>query len=168
MSQQEAEDELDELLSSWNDLEAMVKQVEASAPGSDRQTKLALAASWRQSATPRDVEALSRMSYELDVRDVLPAITAPTLVMNRVGEHPVSVEGSRYLAEHISGARHVEFPGVDHMIAIGDTEPVLTEMERFFAAAWEADETPERDRVLATVLFSDIVGSSEKAAALGD
>ncbi len=88
--------------------------------------------------------------------------------MNRVGEHPVNVEGSRYLAEHISGARHAEFHGVDHMIAVGDTEPVLREMERFLTAAWEADETPERDRVLATVLFSDIVGSSEKAAALGD
>jgi class 3 adenylate cyclase len=88
--------------------------------------------------------------------------------MNRVGEHPVNVEGSRYLAQHISGARYVEFPGVDHMIAVGDTEPLLREIERFLTAAWEADETTERDRLLATVLFSDIVGSSEKAAALGD
>jgi class 3 adenylate cyclase len=88
--------------------------------------------------------------------------------MNRVGEHPVNVEGSRYLAEHISGARHVELSGVDHMIAVGDTEPVLREMERFLAAAWEADETPEPDRVLATVLFTDIVGASERAASLGD
>jgi class 3 adenylate cyclase len=168
MSEQEAEDELDGLVSSWNELESMVKQVEAFAPGADRGTKLALAAAWRQSASPRDVEALCRMSNEIDVRDVLPAITAPTLVMNRVGEHPVNVEGSRYLAQHISGARYVEFPGVDHMIAVGDTEPLLREIERFLTAAWEADETTERDRLLATVLFSDIVGSSEKAAALGD
>jgi pimeloyl-ACP methyl ester carboxylesterase len=168
MSEQEAEDELDGLVSSWDELESMVKQVEAFAPGADRRTKLALAAAWRQSASPRDVEALCRMSNEIDVRDVLPAITAPTLVMNRVGEHPVNVEGSRYLAEHISGARYVEFPGVDHMIAVGDTEPLLREVEQFLTAAWEADETTERDRLLATVLFSDIVGSSEKAAALGD
>jgi pimeloyl-ACP methyl ester carboxylesterase len=168
MSEQEAEDELDGLVSSWDELESMVKQVEAFAPGADRRTKLALAAAWRQSASPRDVEALCRMSNEIDVRDVLPAITAPTLVMNRVGEHPVNVEGSRYLAEHISGARYVEFPGVDHMIAVGDTEPLLREIEQFLTAAWEADETTERDRLLATVLFSDIVGSSEKAAALGD
>jgi pimeloyl-ACP methyl ester carboxylesterase len=168
MSEQEAEDELDGLVSSWNDLESMVKQVEAFAPSSDRQTRLALAAAWRQSASPRDVEAVVRMNKEIDVRDVLPAITAPTLVMNRVGEDPVNVEGSRYLAEHISGARYVEFPGVDHMIAVGDTEPILREIERFLTAAWEADEPSERDRLLATVLFSDIVGSSEKAAALGD
>ena len=168
MSEQEVEEELDGLVSSWNDIESMVKQVEAFAPGSDRQTRLALAAAWRQSASPRDVEAVMRMNKEIDVRDVLPAITAPTLVMNRAGEAPVNVEGSRYLAEHISGARYVEFPGVDHIIAVGNTEPVLGEMERFLTAAWAADETSERDRVLATVLFSDIVGSSEKAAALGD
>jgi pimeloyl-ACP methyl ester carboxylesterase len=167
-AEQETEDELDRLVRSWNDLDSMVEQVEAFAPGSDRQTKLALAAAWRQSASPRDVEAVCRMSNEIDVRNVLPAITAPTLVMNRVGEHSVNVEGSRYLAEHISGARYVEFPGADHMIAVGDTQPVLREMERFLTAAWEGDETSERDRVLATVLFSDIVGSSEKAAALGD
>jgi class 3 adenylate cyclase len=168
MSEQEAENELDGLVSSWNDLESMVKQVEVFAPGSDTQTRLALAASWRQSASPRDVAALCRMGNEIDVRDVLPAITAPTLVMNRVGEHPVNVEGSRYLAEHISGARHVQLPGVDHMIAVGDTQPLLEEIRRFLEHAWESAEEPEPDRVLATVLFTDIVGSSEKAASLGD
>jgi len=99
----------------------------------------------------------------------MPAITAPTLVMNRIGEHPVTAEGSRYLAEHISGARYKQFPGVDHMIAAGDTRPVLEEIRRFLedASGSEGQES-EPDRVLATVLFSDIVGSSEKAAALGD
>ena len=142
--------------------------VETYAPNSDRQSKLAAAAAWRQSASPRDVEALERMNMEIDVRHVLPAISAPTLVMNRAGEDPVTVEGSRYLAEHIAGARHVQFPGVDHMIAAGDTEPVLKEIEQFLAAAWETEETPEPDRFLTTVLFSDIVGSSEQAATLGD
>ena len=168
MSEQEAKDELDGLLSGWNDLESLVKQLETFAPGIERQDALGWATAVRQSASPRDVEALHQMGNETDVRDVLPAITAPTLVMNRIGEHRANREGSRYLAEHISGARHVEFPGVDHMIAIGDTEPLLREVERFLTTAWEADETTERDRVLATVLFSDIVGSSEKAAALGD
>ena len=168
LSEQEAEDELDELLRSWNDLESMAKWVEAFAPDTDRETKLGLAASWRQSASPRDVEALQRMCYEIDVRDVLPAIATPKLVMNRIGEHPVNAEGSRYLAERIPGARHVQFPGADHLIASGDTEPVLREIDRFLAAASEAGGTPESDRVLATVLFTDIVGSSEKAASLGD
>ena len=168
LSEQELQDDLDETLRRWNDLELMVEMVEASAPDIDRQSKLALAAAWRQSASPRDVEALERMNMEIDVRHVLPAISAPTLVMNRVGEHPVNVEGSRYLAEHIAGARHVQFPGVDHMIASGDTEPVLKEIEQFLAAAWETDETSEPNRFLTTVLFSDIVGSSEKTATLGD
>ena len=108
------------------------------------------------------------MNREIDVRHVLSAIAVPTLVMNRVDDDPVNAEGSRYLAERIAGARHVAFPGVDHLIAAGDTKPVLNEIERFLSDAWEAGRTPEPDRVLATVLFSDIVRSSEKAAALGD
>jgi pimeloyl-ACP methyl ester carboxylesterase len=167
LSEKELRDELDDTLRSWNDLELMVKMVEASAPNIDRQSKLALGALWRQSASPRDVEALTRMCNEIDVRHVLPAISTPTLVMNRAGEEPVIVEGSRYLAEHIAGARHVQFPGGDHMIAAGDTEPVLREIELFLGAAWEADETSEPNR-FTTVLFSDIVGSSATAAALGD
>ena len=168
LSEHQLQDDLDDTLRRWNDLELMVEMVEAYAPNSDRQSKLAAAAAWRQSASPRDVEALERMNMEIDVRHVLPAISAPTLVMNRAGEDPINVEGSRYLAEHIAGARHVQFPGLDHMIAAGDTEPVLKEIEQFLAAAWETEETPEPDRFLTTVLFSDIVGSSEKAATLGD
>jgi class 3 adenylate cyclase len=168
LSEQEAEDEINEYLSSWNDLESMVKVIENFSPNADTQTKLALAASWRQSASPRDVEALCRMNSELDVRDVLSAITVPTLVMTRTGEHPVNAEGSRYLAEHISGARYVQFPGLDHLIAAGDTQPILEEIRHFLGAASEADATPEPDRLLTTVLFSDIVRSSEKAASLGD
>jgi class 3 adenylate cyclase len=146
----------------------MVEMMEATAPNIDMESKLALAAAWRQSASPRDVEALTRMANEIDVRHVLPSISTPTLVMNRSGEAPVIVEGSRYLAEHIAGARHVQFPGGDHIIAAGDTEPVLREIELFLAAARETDETSEPNRFLTTVLFSDIVGSSETAATLGD
>ena len=167
-SEKEMRDEVDDTLRRWNDLELMVELVEAAAPNIDLQSKRALAAAWRQSASPRDVEALLRMNNEIDVRHVLSAIVTPTLVMNRSEEEPVIVEGSRYLAEHIMGARHVQFPGVDHMIASGDTEPVLREVESFLAAAWETDETSEPNRFLTTVLFSDIVGSSETAAALGD
>ena len=168
LSEKEMRDALDDTLRSWNDLELLVELVEESAPKIDMQSKLALAVAWRQSASPRDVEALERMANEIDVRDVVPAISTPTLVMNRSGEKSVIVEGSRYLAEQIAGARHIQFPGVDHMIATGDTEPVLREIELFLAAAWEADETSEPNRFLTTVLFSDIVGSSETAAALGD
>ena len=131
LSEQAAEDDIAETLNSWGDLDSMVKIVEGFAPDIDTESKVALASSLRQSASPRDVEVLCRMDNEIDVRHVLPAISAPTLVMNRVGEDPVNVEGSRYLAEHISGARHVQFPGVDHLIAAGDTRPVLERNQTF-------------------------------------
>ena len=168
LSEQEAEEETRGYLSGWNSLESMLEVVEGYAPSADEETKLAMAAVMRQSASPGDVERLSRMAHEIDVRNVLSAIAAPTLVMNRAEEHPVNVEGSRYLAEHIPGARHVVLPGTDHLIAAGDQRPLLNEIERFLADVWESGGTPEPDRVLATVLFSDIVGSSEKAASLGD
>jgi class 3 adenylate cyclase len=164
----EAEEEIREYQTSWSSLESMVKVVEGYAPSADPETTLALASLMRQSASPGDVEKLARMNREIDVRHVLSAIAVPTLVMNRVDDDPVNAQGSRYLAERIAGARHVAFPGVDHLIATGDTGPVLSEIQRFLTDAWEADLTPEPDRVLATVLFSDIVRSSEKVAALGD
>lgn len=102
LTPREAQEENDALLRSWSDREELEKAVDAFA-NTDPDTRRALAAIWRQSASPRDVEALSRMTYELDVRHVLSAITAPTLVMNRTGDDRVNVEGSRYLAEHIPG-----------------------------------------------------------------
>ena len=168
LSEHEAEEETRAYLSGWNSLESMLEVVEGYAPSADRETKLAMAADMRQSASPGDVERLSRMAHEIDVRHVLSAIAAPTLVMNRADEHRVNVEGSRYLAEHIPGARHLALPGNDHLIFAGDQRPVLNEIERFLVDVWESGGTPEPDRILSTVLFSDIVGSSEKAASLGD
>ena len=167
LTEQEVQEENDAYLRGWNDLEAGAKMVEIYAPDTDQETRRAIAASWRQSASPRDVDGLNRMTYELDVRHVLPAITVPTLVMNRVGEDRVNVDGSRYLGEHIAGARYVQFSGAGHLIASGDTAPVLEEIEQFLTAVSERPE-PEPDRVLATVLFTDIVGSTAKAAELGD
>ena len=166
LTPREAQEENDALLRSWSDREELEKAVDAFA-NTDPDTRRALAAIWRQSASPRDVEALSRMTYELDVRHVLSAITAPTLVMNRTGDDRVNVEGSRYLAEHIPGARYVEFLGTDHVIASGETAPVLAEIEGILATASENSQA-EPDRVLSTVLFTDIVGSTAKAAELGD
>lgn len=166
LTPREAQEENDALLRSWSDREELEKAVDAFA-NTDPDTRRALAAIWRQSASPRDVEALSRMTYELDVRHVLSAITAPTLVMNRTGDDRVNVEGSRYLAEHIPGARYVEFLGTDHVIASGETAPVLAEIEGILATASENSQA-EPHRVLSTVLFTDIVGSTAKAAELGD
>jgi class 3 adenylate cyclase len=110
------------------------------------------------------------MNAQIDVRPVLSAIRVPTLVINRTGDAPRIVGGSRYLAERIPGARHVEVPGVDHSISAGDSESVLEQIERFLLEVWEerASQAAEPDRVLATVLFTDIVGSTARAAELGD
>jgi class 3 adenylate cyclase/pimeloyl-ACP methyl ester carboxylesterase len=103
---------------------------------------------------------------ETDIRNVLPSIQIPTLVLHRTDAVEDHVDGGRYLGEHIPGARFSEVPGADHFPWIGDQQPVIQEVERFLTTIRE--EEAELDRVLATVLFTDIVGSTEKVAALGD
>jgi class 3 adenylate cyclase/pimeloyl-ACP methyl ester carboxylesterase len=143
---------------------------DALAPTSSEEDRAALATLLRQSASPGAVAALDRMNRESDIRAILGAIRVPTLVLNRTGDHPYIVAGSKYLAERIPHVRHVEFPGVDHSISAGNAPAVLDEIERFLKTSWEAhmDEAAEPERVLATVMFTDIVGSTAKAAELGD
>ena len=140
------------------------------APSADDEGKRALATMLRQSASPGASAALNRMNMEIDVRDVLPVIRVPTLVLYRSGDAPSIVGGSRYLAEHIPAARHVELPGSDHAMFAGDPDSYLEEIERFLTEVWDerAWEQAEPERVLATVLFTDIVGSTAQAAELGD
>ena len=154
----------------WGTPEFATDAAESLAPSADPPAKAALATLIRQSASPGAAVAYARMNREIDVRQVLPAIRVPTLVINRTGEAPEIVEGSRYLAEHIQGARHVELPGEDHAIFAGDPEAFLGEIEAFLVDAWQDSEAGEAepDRVLATILFTDIVGSTARAAELGD
>jgi class 3 adenylate cyclase len=119
----------------------------------------------RLGASPASAAALLRMNMEIDVRRVLPAIRVPTLILHRTEDRIVDVRNSRYIAERIPRARSIELPGVDHFAWIGDTERVIVEIKTFLA---EVREGVEFDRKLATVLFTDIVGSTEKAADLGD
>jgi len=162
--------EADEEERGWGTPEHAAQVAQALAPSADEESKRALATVIRQSASPGAVAALNRMNMEIDVRDVLSAIRVPTLVLNRSGDSPFITGSSRYLAEHIPGARHVEVPGTDHAMAAGDPEPVLGEIEPFLTGTWKqrAWEEAERDRVLATVLFTDIVGSTARAVELGD
>lgn len=162
--------ECDEEERDWGTPEHAAEVAQALAPSADDESKRALATMIRQSASPGAVAALNRMNLEIDVRDVLPAIRVPTLVLNRSGDSLSITGGSRYLADHIPGARHVELPGSDHAIAAGDPESVAGEIELFLADTWKerAWEESEPDRVLATVLFTDIVGSTAKTAQLGD
>jgi pimeloyl-ACP methyl ester carboxylesterase len=101
---------------------------------------------------------------KIDVRPILPSVRVPTLVLHRSGD-PIPIEGGRYYADHIPEARLVELEGSDHSPFVGDVDAIVGEIEEFLTGARAAHAT---DRVLATVLFTDIVGSTERAAELGD
>ncbi|HZN13612.1 MAG TPA: adenylate/guanylate cyclase domain-containing protein [Acidimicrobiales bacterium] len=108
---------------------------------------------------------------EIDIRPVLPVIVPPTLVLHRVDDLLVPLAHGRYYADHIDGAQLIELDGPDHYVASGDSTAVAREMRRFVssgAGAAPPDVDVDVDRVLATVLFTDIVGSTEAAARLGD
>jgi pimeloyl-ACP methyl ester carboxylesterase len=126
-----------------------------------------LATYFRRSASPGAAAALLRMNTRIDVRSVLPTIRVPTLVLHRVGDRDTNVEEGRWIASRIPGARFVELPGDDHLPWVGDTDGLLDVVEEFLTGVRPAPEA-DADRVLATVLFTDIVGSTERAAALGD
>jgi pimeloyl-ACP methyl ester carboxylesterase len=119
----------------------------------------------RQGTSPAGAVALMNLYREMDVRAILPTIDVPTLVLHRGGDRMVSVEQGRYLAETIPGARYVELEGEDHLPFAGDLDGVLDEVEEFLVGSRGAAGS---DRALATILFTDIVGSTEKAAELGD
>jgi pimeloyl-ACP methyl ester carboxylesterase len=119
----------------------------------------------RLSCGPRFGRAMFAWEMEVDLRRVLPAIRVPTLVLHRSEDRHIRVGHGRYLAEHIAGAKFVEFPGEDHLFHVGESEAMLSEIEEFLTGM---RPVPESDRVLATVLFTDIIGSTERAVALGD
>ena len=119
----------------------------------------------RLAASPAAVIAAMRIGLEVDTRALLPLLRVPTLVIHRVGDRVVEVGHGRHLAEHIPGARYAELPGDDHWPWHGDAESVLGEIEEFLTGVRREREP---DRVLATVLFTDIVASTERAAAVGD
>src|SRR5262249_50142194 len=119
----------------------------------------------RLTAGPRAHSAMEAANVERDLRGVLPAIRVPTLVLHRVGNQATRVGHGRYLSEHIPGAKYVELRGEDHLFFAGDTEAMLGEVEEFLTGV---RPVPEIDRVLATILFTDIVGSTERSAQIGD
>lgn len=121
----------------------------------------------RQSASPSAAISVLRMNSEIDARHILPAIRTPTLILHRVGDARVTIDAGRYLAEHIPGAKFIELPGTNH-IPFGEprvVDRICDEIEEFLTGSRHEIEP---DRVLATVLFTDIAGSTERAVALGD
>jgi len=119
----------------------------------------------RSSASPAMVQQIFEMFLDIDVRAILPTIHVPTLVIHRRGDRVVNWRAGKDLASHIPGARYVELPGIDHVPWAGDADAVVGEAEEFLTGARTAAEP---DRVLATVMFTDIVGSTQRATELGD
>jgi class 3 adenylate cyclase len=124
-----------------------------------------LATHMRRSASPGAAVALMRMNTQIDIRAILPTIRVPTLVIHRTGDLDVNVEEGRWLAKQIDGARFVELQGDDHLPWVGDQDAILEEIQGFLTGV---RPPPVSDRVLSTLLFTDIVGSTELAARLGD
>jgi pimeloyl-ACP methyl ester carboxylesterase len=135
------------------------------APSADEAFKRRAVAYLRRSASPGAAVALLRMNSLIDVREVLPTINVPTLVLQRVEDRDVNVEEGRWIARQIPGAKYVELPGDEHLIWAGDVDAVVDEVEEFLTGRRPVHEP---DRILATVLFTDIVGSTERAVSLGD
>lgn len=121
---------------------------------------------WRAAITPGALAALERMNLDLDIRSVLPSIHVPTLVLNRTDDPVADADAARDLAAHIEGARFVEFPGDAHIFFQGaEPEEVTAEIQEFVTGSRPVLES---DRFLSTVLFTDIVDSTKRAAELGD
>jgi len=134
-------------------------------PGADREYAERAASYLRASASPGAAAAITRMNREIDVRHVLPATHLPTLIVHRTGDRVVDVQHARYLAHHIPGAKLVELPGEVHTPWLGNRDELLSAVEQFLTGK---TRTHEPERLLATVMFTDIVGSTERAAVLGD
>ena len=120
---------------------------------------------FRRAASPQAAVTLLRMNTQVDIREILPTIQVPTLVMHRTDDIDVNIEEARLIARMIPNAKFVEFPGADHLPWVGDQDVVLDEVQEFLTGA-----RPQRDfdRVLTNILFTDIVGSTELASKIGD
>ncbi len=119
----------------------------------------------RSVGTPERFLELGQIFRDIDIRAVVPSIQSPTLLLHRTDDWVVPLGHAHYLAGTIPNVKFVELPGIDHVTFVGDSDALVDEIEEFLTGARSA---PDTDRVLATVLFTDIVGSTERAAAIGD
>ena len=160
----------EEVVRRWGDREWFAKEyLGPNVPSATEEELRAFSRVHRLSISPGEMAAYWRMNRDLDICDVLPLIRVPTLVMSRTEVVRPNIRTGRYLADHIPGARLVELRGPDVAEALGDSDRVVAELEAFFADVVEGKEwEAEPDRVLATVLFTDIVQSTTRVAELGD
>jgi class 3 adenylate cyclase len=145
--------------------EGAIIEIGAPSQADDPDTRAFFARMERASASPGMLASLVQMFLDLDVRDVVPSVHVPALVLHRRYDRLVNVRNGRWLAEHLPNARLVELDGDDHITWYQDPERTLGEIQEFLTGTRYA---PEPDRVLATVLFTDIVDSTHTASELGD
>jgi class 3 adenylate cyclase len=165
----EGERRVEEMLRHWGDPNATEESFARGSPSATEEERRGFARVMRLSVSPGAAAAYLRMNIDVDICGVLPSIRVPTLVMSRTEIPNLDIRNARYLAEHIRGARLVEVPGRDFAPQLGNTELLVAELREFLTRVtdeqhWEV----EPDRVLATVLFTDIVDATAHAADLGD
>ena len=157
-------DRIEQIVKTWGTAE-MMKTVIPSQTSLDAISQFAKLE--RLSASPGAVKTLAQLNFGIDVRSVLPAVQVPTLVLHRNKDARVPIEVGSDLATKIPNARFIEYPGVDHAFWSGETGPMLGDIEEFITGHRD-NSSGELERVLATVLFTDIVNSTRSAAAMGD
>ncbi|MDX1659288.1 MAG: adenylate/guanylate cyclase domain-containing protein [Nitriliruptorales bacterium] len=147
----------------WGD--GGILEIFAPSVADDPQARRHQARIERYAAPPGVVRDLFEMFLDIDVRNLLPVVRVPTLLLHRRGDRVVNIRGARWMASQMPNAELVEFEGIDHQLWVGDTASIVDEIERFVTGHRPA---PEPDRVLRTVLFTDVVGSTQLASELGD
>jgi pimeloyl-ACP methyl ester carboxylesterase len=163
-SAEQAEALLDEIRTGWGRPLGLARR--APSLVNDRRFNDWWARYLRLSASPAAALALTRMNLQIDIRSVLPSIRVPTLILHRTGDRSFADGSARFMADSIAGARFVELPGIDHLPWVSESvDATLEAIEEFVTGVRPAIE---RDRVLATVMFTDIVGSTDHLAGLGD
>jgi class 3 adenylate cyclase/pimeloyl-ACP methyl ester carboxylesterase len=148
--------------------EGVEELVRSGIPSADASEVEAWAHVFRYGASPSSFEALDRMNMAIDVREVLPVVSAPTLVVHQRADPWVPVDHARHLADHIPGATFAELDGNEHLPSVAFVPRLLSEVLPFLLEVLRREAAPEPDSLLATVLFSDIVGSTALAVELGD
>jgi pimeloyl-ACP methyl ester carboxylesterase len=149
----------------WGEIDSPMLRMLAPSMGEDQELARWFARVQRLSASPAEARAMSDAMADVDIRASLPRIGVPTLVMHRRGDEAWNVNHSRYLAAHIPGARYVELEGVDSLPFLGDSDAIVEEIEEFLTGARSGGEL---SRALLSVMFTDIVEATARAARLGD
>jgi class 3 adenylate cyclase/pimeloyl-ACP methyl ester carboxylesterase len=165
LTPEEREELIEVNVAAWGQVNSPAMSSFAPSMGEDPALAAWFARLQRLAASPGEARIIFRALIDLDVRDALPRIRVPTLVMHRPQEQVWDVRNSLYLAEHIPGARYVELDGVDSFPFVGDSDAIIEEIEEFLTGVRTGGEI---ERALLTVMFTDIVDATSRAASVGD